>query len=209
MVHTTTLHCLRHAESTDNAARVYSSRPPGADLSERGRAQADALRPPPGRRLAAVYASTALRALRTATALADPLGLPVHSTPDLLEYDIGALEGTPIPGTGDDPCLAVLRAWIVAGDLTARMADGESGHEVRTRFAAVMTAIAAAHPGENVALVSHVGTLTVGLLALCENLTPDDVWGRPLPNATPLTVTFDGTTWRCARWPGVGPECRT
>lgn len=50
MVYTTTMHhrrqttvrCLRHAESTDNAARVYSSRPPGAGLSDRGRAQAEA-----------------------------------------------------------------------------------------------------------------------------------------------------------------------
>jgi broad specificity phosphatase PhoE len=36
----TTVFCLRHAESVDNAERVYASRPPRVGLTDRGRAQA-------------------------------------------------------------------------------------------------------------------------------------------------------------------------
>lgn len=197
---TTTFYCLRHGESEDNVARVYASAPPGRSLTRRGRTQAVAARDLlADQRLAAVYTSTAARAEQTGAILADD-GRPVHAIPELLEYGIGTLEGTEIPDH-DDAGLAVLRAWITEGDLTARVPGGESGEEVRHRFAVTMTTIATVHAGRTVAVVSHVGTLTVGLLALCADLGPDDVWGHPLPCATPLTVTYTGSTWHCGPWP--------
>jgi broad specificity phosphatase PhoE len=197
---TTTFYCLRHAESEDNEARVYASAPPGRGLTERGRRQATGVRDLlAGRRLTAVYTSTAARAEQTGAIIADG-GPPVHAIPDLLEYGIGELEDTAIPAA-DDASLAVLRAWIVEGDLSARVPGGESGEEVRHRFTQAMTTIAAVHAGGAVAVVSHVGTLTVGLLSLCTDLTPADVWGHPLPGATPLTVMHADTTWRCGPWP--------
>jgi broad specificity phosphatase PhoE len=202
----TTLFCLRHAESEDNAARVHSSRPPGTGLTERGRRQAAVARDQlAGRHLAAVYTSTAARAEQTGAVVAQPSAARVHTMPELLEYDLGEFDGTTMAG-GGGRTLAVLRAWITEGDLAARLPGGESGFEVRARFGTAMTAIAAAHAGADVAVVSHVGTLTVGLLALCDDLTSDQVWGLPLPNATPLTVTFDGTSWHCAPWPANAPS---
>ncbi|MEV5409816.1 histidine phosphatase family protein [Thermopolyspora sp. NPDC052614] len=154
--------------------------------------------------VSAVYASTARRAVETAESLADVLRVPVHRTSRLLEYDIGELEGQPIPA-GDDQCLAVLRQWVLEERLDARLPGGDSGLEVRQRFEAAVTDIAAAHEGGAAAIVGHVGTMTVGLLGLCRNLTANDVWGHPLPHARPLTVTCDDGTWRCSPWPQRRP----
>jgi broad specificity phosphatase PhoE len=197
---TTTLYCLRHAESEDNVDRVYASAPPGRGLTEHGRGQAAAARDLlADQRLAAVYTSTAARAEQTGAIIADDRA-PVHAIPELLEYGIGMLEDTAIPAT-DDASLAVLRAWITDGDLAARVPGGESGTQVAHRFALAMTTIAAVHASGTIVVVSHVGTLTVGLLALCADLTPGDVWGHPLPAATSLTVTVTGSAWHCGPWP--------
>jgi alpha-ribazole phosphatase/probable phosphoglycerate mutase len=54
-----------------------------------------------------------------------------------------------------------------------------------------------------VLVASHVGTLTIGLLSLCPNLTSADVWGTALPHATAIVVDDIDGTWSCRSWPGA------
>jgi alpha-ribazole phosphatase/probable phosphoglycerate mutase len=174
--------CLRHAEAETVTTGT------AAPLTVRGRHQAIAA----ARQLAAepitrIYSSTALRARQTAELLATTLGLPTTAMPELVET----------------PCTAaVLRAWVVEQDLGHCAADGETGQQVVARVTAALQQIAGAHPGETVAVVGHVASLTVALGGLC--CLGSVVWGTPLPHARPFLVAWDGHAWPCPTWPAVG-----
>jgi broad specificity phosphatase PhoE len=185
--------CLRHAESEHAIAGTAGAVPPaplireGTPLTARGRQQAlaaaQALSAEP---LTRIYSSTALRARQTAALLAPTPGLPITALPELVE----------VYCTADE-----LRTWIVEQDLGRRVAGGETGHQVVARVTTAFRTIARAHPGETVAVVGHVASLTVALGRLCA-LGPR-VWGTPLPHARPFLVEWDGHAWRCPAWPGA------
>jgi broad specificity phosphatase PhoE len=197
----TTLWCVRHGQSRDNARGVFSNRAPGAGLTDLGVRQAsgalDALWHEP---VSAVYASPARRAVETAAVIARSYRLVVREAPGLLEYDFGELEGSTDPGTGRRS-LEVLAAWLNEGRLDACLPGGETGNQVVSRFVAALEKIAARHQGSTVVLVGHVGTMTVGLVELCDDLHAADVWGRPLPHGAAVRVTATGADWSCTDWP--------
>jgi broad specificity phosphatase PhoE len=82
------------------------------------------------------------------------------------------------------------------------VADGETGQHVVARVTAAFWRIASASPGETVAVVGHVASVTVALGRLCALGAP--VWGSPLPHARPLLVARDGRAWHCPTWPAAG-----
>jgi alpha-ribazole phosphatase/probable phosphoglycerate mutase len=188
--------CLRHAES-ENVTAGIAGAVPTSPLTDRGRRQAvDAARELADEPIATVYSSTALRARQTAGFLSSA----VTAMPELVEVGIGRHEGTSDPAVRAQTA-EVLRAWIVECDLTRCVADGETGHEVVGRVATAFRTIAHAHPGETVAVVGHVASLTVALGRLCG--LDSRVWGTPLPHAQPFLVEWDGGAWGCSAWPGV------
>jgi alpha-ribazole phosphatase/probable phosphoglycerate mutase len=178
--------CLRHAESEHGTTGTGAI--PDTPLTARGRHQAlDAAQQLAAEPITRIYSSTALRARQTADLLAATLGLPITAMPELVET----------------PCTAdVLRAWVVEHDLGQRAADGETGQQVVARVTAAFRTIASAHPGETVAVVGHVASLTVTLGRLCS--LGAGVWGTPLPHARPFLVEWDGHAWHCPTWPAVG-----
>src|SRR5438309_108698 len=116
---------VRHGQTTANVARVLDSKPPGAGLTEMGRAQAeeaaDQLADEP---VVAVYASVAIRAQQTAAPIAARHGLPVQVIDGVHELQMGAYEGK----SGPEP-VAVFESVFVAmlnGDVDASMPEGES-----------------------------------------------------------------------------------
>jgi alpha-ribazole phosphatase/probable phosphoglycerate mutase len=178
--------CLRHAEA-EHVTTATAGAGPIAPLTARGRRQAveaaqKLAAEPPTR----IYASTALRARQTAAILATTPGLRITALPELVE--VGC--------TAD-----VLRAWVVEQDLGQRAASGETGQQVVARVTAAFETIARAHPGETVAVVGHVASLTVALGWMCA-LGPG-VWGTPLPHARPFRVEWDSHAWHCPAWPTV------
>jgi alpha-ribazole phosphatase/probable phosphoglycerate mutase len=191
--------CLRHGESRDVVDRVAGAMP-SAPLTAHGRDQAvDAARSLAAERIVRVYASSALRAEQTASLFARIADVEVTVLADLAEVGVGEHEGSRDPAiharTAD-----VLRAWVVDGDLDQRVGDGESGHEVLARMTSAFQAIADEHAGRTVALVGHVGSLTVALSVLCG--LGSRVWGTPLEHARPFRIEWDGKAWRCPAWPG-------
>ncbi|MGI5322097.1 histidine phosphatase family protein [Actinomadura nitritigenes] len=193
--------CLRHAES-ENVVAGISGALPDAPLTARGRVQATAM----ARALTPiehVYASTAERARQTAEAITRTQGVAVTVMSGLGEVGIGGLEGTADPAARALTA-AVLRAWVVDGDLEARVADGETGYAVVDRILEAFETIATAHrDGGAVAVVGHVASLTAGLSVLCGLGLA--VWGAPLPHAVPFRVLLDGQGWHCVTWSGVSP----
>ncbi|UBU14109.1 histidine phosphatase family protein [Nonomuraea gerenzanensis] len=190
--------CLRHAES-ENVIRGAAGALPLAELTAAGRLQAThAAKHLIGEEITRIYASTAVRARQTAEIMARTLATEVTPLRELVEVDVGRSEGAVDPTTRARAA-AVLRSWIVDGDLDEAVTDGENGHAVTARIVAALTSIAAAHPGETVAVVGHVASLTTGLSALCG--LGQQVWGAPLPHAVPFLVEYDGRSWQCSSWP--------
>lgn len=190
--------CLRHGES-ENVTAALAGALPNAPLTEHGHQQAiRATQTLAGEPIRRVYSSTALRALQTARPLATAPDVQIESVPELVEVGIGRHEGSSDPAvrrrTTD-----VLRSWVVERHLDERVADGETGHEVLARTTRAMRRIAQRHPGETIAVVGHVASLTVALSQLCT--LGSSVWGAPLPHAEPFLVEWDGTRWSCPTWP--------
>jgi broad specificity phosphatase PhoE len=184
--------CLRHAEAQSGTAGTAGATPP-APLTARGRHQAiAAAQTLAGEPITRIYCSTALRARQTAALLAPVLAVDVTALPELIEASVTA---------------RVLRAWIVEQELGLRGAEGESGCRVVARVTAAFQQITRTHPGETVAVVGHVASLSVALGRLCG--LGSRVWGTPLPHAHPFLVEWDGHAWRCPAWPGAADEPRS
>lgn len=183
---------IRHGETPLNAARVMQ--PVDTPLSERGLAQAAAL----ARRLAAadgaprpaaIVSSDLPRALATAQALAEALGLPVQTTPLLHERNFGDLRGRPYDSLGFDP---------LASD--AAPPNGESQAAFAARCAAAWAWLLAqrAAAGGPLAIVTH--GLVIKQWLLHGPLTLPSGMARPerLAN-TSLTVAEAAAPFTVAR----------
>jgi broad specificity phosphatase PhoE len=184
---------VRHAETTNNAAGVFDSRPPGAPLSELGVEQAEAL----ATRLAnhpvrTVMASTALRAQETARPLARSLGLDVEIHKDLLEVDLGDLDGTSGPETLQR-YLEVAARWK-RGETEAPLPGGESWTDVTTRMIRALPAPAELlTAGSDVVLVGHSGSLQILLAHLLGHDSPAASGVLPNTGVTILLPQPDAT----------------
>ena len=145
---------IRHAETGHNAdSRVQGQ----ADipLSELGQRQARAL----GEHLrheslAAVVSSPLSRALLTAEALAARHGLTVATDPDLMEMNVGEMEGLSIAEMrARFP--AFLAEWVGERGPELAMPGGESLRQVQDRAWGVVERLRAVYADQTIALVSH------------------------------------------------------
>lgn len=146
---------IRHGETERNAAGAVQGRAdvPLSDLGRRqAEALADALRDVD---LRAVYSSPLERARETARAIAMPHDLTVTVEPDLIEMDVGGMEGL----TGAEMRARYpdfLTQWAGPEGPRARMPEGgESLAEVQERAWQVIDRLQAIHPDDAVAAVSH------------------------------------------------------
>jgi len=145
---------VRHAETAHNRDGLVQGRADNP-LSDLGLKQAAAL----AERLAsapldAIYSSPLARARQTAEAIAAPHGLPVAIEPDLVEMDIGQMEG--LSGTElRERFPEFMTAWLSEDAGSAVMPGGESLAQVQARAMAVIERVVEQRPGGVVALVSH------------------------------------------------------
>lgn len=152
-----TLLCIRHAQSTMNAAGLWQGQanPP---LSEEGREQARAL----GERLAGeslsvLVASDLRRARETAEIAGHHLGIATQVEPGLRELDVGDWSGL----ARDE----IARRWpedfarFRAGDLDVRAGGGETRRELRTRVVTALRSLQRSYRGGRIAVVTHLGVI--------------------------------------------------
>jgi broad specificity phosphatase PhoE len=161
-----TLVLVRHGQIAANAERIWHGSTDSA-LTERGRGEAERT----ARHLAqrapapvALYTSPLLRARETAGPIAAELGLAARVEPGLAEYGIGELEGVSYLE------LAQQHRFFekIAVDPDFAPPRGESPRQVVARVSAALAAIARAHRGEQVVVVSHGAALGLALGALIE-----------------------------------------
>ena len=177
----TTLHLVRHGESTWNAARRLQGQTPHPPLTARGRAQARAaaaaLR---GEVISTVLSSDLLRARETAEIIARALGLPVRLDPRLREQGYGVLEGRPSAAALADPGYDLL-------DADGRAPGGESLRDVYCRVSSLAAELITTHPEGEVVVVSH-GDSVRALLAWLDGHPAHDLPWRDVANGQIITV---------------------
>lgn len=179
---TTRVYLIRHGETAWNASGRWQGHAP-VPLNDTGRAQSAAL----GRYLAqhdvsfdAFYSSDLLRAIQTAQAVAEPLGLDVIKESRVREIDLGNWQGL----TRDEAAAWDPDNWqrYAADWRDVPVPSGESRRAVQVRVRAAFDDLTAQHAGETIALVSHGGTLGMLLESLFGRLE------RPSLRNTSVTI---------------------
>jgi broad specificity phosphatase PhoE len=175
---------VRHGESTWNTLGLIQGHRDDAVLTARGAEQAAAVAEQ-FRSLAvsALYSSDLRRALQTAAAFSEVLGVPVTRDARLRERSLGVLEGTPSAAataerTGLDAGLVV--------DPDASPDGGESVRDLYRRVAAFCDDLAR-WPAGDVVIVAHGGTLRV-LRAYLTGVAVERMRWEPLENARVLRI---------------------
>jgi probable phosphoglycerate mutase len=117
----------------------------------------------------AIYVTTLRRTAQTAAPLAARLGLTPRVEPDLREVHLGEWEGGLYRKMVTDSDPLVLRAW--SEERWDIIPGAEPAAEFAARIKAGIERIAAAHPGQRVAAVSHGGAIGQ-VLATASGSTP-------------------------------------
>ncbi len=160
------VYIVRHGETMWNAAGRIQGHT-DVELTERGKEQARAT----ARRLAGVnfgvaYSSDMSRARDTALIILGERETPLHSVPELREYNKGVFEGlTPEEYRQRYP--EYFQASLV-NDLDFAPPGGETIRQCQARLSAFVSALKGNHPDEDVLLVGHGGSLRSGIVALLD-----------------------------------------
>jgi probable phosphomutase (TIGR03848 family) len=151
----TTIFLIRHAE-TDVIGRVMTGWLPGVHLNPVGVTQAGKLAARIARAgISAIYSSPLERAMETAQAVADRLGLEITSCQALGEVRMGEWEGRAFEE------LDKLPEWRLFNSFrsSTRPPGGELMLEVQARVVSAVTELLGRHPGQTIALVSHADVI--------------------------------------------------
>lgn len=190
------LHLIRHGQTASNADHILDTAYPGAPLSELGLAQAAALADRlGGDSIDGVYSSDLLRAVQTATPLAERRGVEVIQLAGLREIAAGVEEGA----TDWTPYLTALQQW--SNDPTSKLAGGEDAIEFLARFDAAIAAIASRH--EVAAVVSHGAALRVWVPLRASNMATGSGTQHHLGNTDEIVLSGDPESgWTALSWAG-------
>lgn len=184
---------IRHAETDWNAQGRWQGHEP-VPLSEKGRTQARKLAEHLSTRpIGSVYTSDLPRALETATALAEGLGVePLHDK-RLREWHLGIFQGL----TRSE----ILEKYPTEFEENRRdyfdyvIPNGESRRQLQARAYEAWQQIVNDGVGPEVALVSHGGTLKMLLLRLFESDAPA-LREIHIDNTSITTIERHGDYWR-------------
>lgn len=177
----TTIYLIRHGQAEGNLYRRCHSWHNGL-LTLKGREQVKALEKRfEGVRIDAVYSSDLYRAMSTAGAIYRPRGLTLRVDPGLREIGAGVWEDVPWGQLLHD-CRDSLAAFLSC-DPSWRVEGSETFPAVRKRMDQAIRRIAAAHPGETAAVVSHGCAIRAALSAFL-GLAPEQMGRIPLGDNT-------------------------
>jgi probable phosphoglycerate mutase len=183
----TTLTLVRHGETSANVDGIWHGSLDTA-LTERGRAQAERVAAHLAATRAdasALYASPLSRARDTAAPIAARLGLTPRTEGDLREYDLGAWEGMSYATLVREHRLFER----MQGEPDWQPGGGESARQVAERLGGRLRAIADAHAGERVVVVTHGGALTLAIGWLIDR--EPSAWRRVMHNCAVSDLAFD------------------
>jgi probable phosphoglycerate mutase len=193
------LHLVRHGH-VENPRKIVYGRQRGWRLSDRGRAEAEAVaRHLGGRPIARVYTSPLERAMQTATVIAGTCGCEVEPRDDLVEALLCApWEGLPWREVKRERS----REWARYLFRPLEVCDvPEDLRALGARMESALRAIAAAHPDQQVVAVSHGDPLKAGILALTGG-DLSELHRSPIPTGglVSLEIGAEGRARVLERW---------
>lgn len=145
---------VRHGQTDHNRDAIALGRN-DVPLNDTGLRQAEALAQRlSGENIAAIYASPLQRAARTADAIAARHDIPVISEDELIEMDVGELDGLAYPDIRKR-FPGVIERWLGETGPEHPFPGGESLAQVADRAWNVVQRMAAAHSQDTVVVVTH------------------------------------------------------
>ncbi len=201
MIEPTRLFAIRHGQTAWNAGlriQGHIDEP----LDDTGRWQADRLAQAlAGESLAAVYSSDLQRARATAQPLAAATGAPLVTDARLRERAFGRFEG--------QTYAEIERLWPEEAERWRRRepgfgpGGGEALQDFYARCVDTVLALAAAHPGQAIAVVAHGGVLDcLYRAATGVDLSAPRSWS--IGNATINRLLFNGERLQLVAWSDAG-----
>jgi 2,3-bisphosphoglycerate-dependent phosphoglycerate mutase len=199
---------VRHGETRWNVeARIQGQQ--DSPLTEEGIAQAEALAQRlAGEKFDRIIASDLGRALDTAKAIARACGREITLDDRFRERHFGAGEGLRYDEVDRRYPGAFNRVRETDPDYV--IPGGESRRQFHARVVAGFEALAQAHAGETVVVVTHGGVLAT-LYRHIHAIPLDKAHAIPITNASYNALAFDGARWTVDTWsctlhlPGAEP----
>lgn len=192
---------VRHGQTSSNVGHHLDTAAPGADLTDLGREQAEALVDTLGREsVRRIFVSDLVRTQQTAAPLAKHLGLEPIVRASLREISAGDLE----MANDEESIQSYVRTAVgwSAGDWGARIpGSAENGCDVMRRFGAVISEAADhAAAGEVAILVSHGAIIRAWTAARCENVDVAFVANNALSNTGAVVIEGSDERWVVTHW---------
>lgn len=173
----TRLFLIRHGQSAGNAEGRFGGHSP-TPLSELGMKQAEmTANALANERIDVIYSSDLLRAVQTASPLAESLGIEINKTKAFRERNVGVLEGL----TFEESKQRYPKDYfaLINRDINHVITGGESYRHLLRRGTRALKEILATYKGRNVAVFSHTGAicyLTLHLIGAIDRRTTQTPW---------------------------------
>lgn len=173
----TRLYLVRHGQSAGNVEGRFGGHSP-TPLSELGEKQAEVTAEALAKeRIELIYSSDLLRAVQTASPLAERLGIPIHKTAAFRERHVGVLEGLTFDESKEahpDDYYALVNRVV-----HHRITDGESYRDLLRRATHELHDILRKYRGRRIAVFSHTGAIcfmTLHLMGAIHRHTKTTPW---------------------------------
>jgi len=198
---------LRHGQSYGNVERRLDTRPPGAELTPKGRDQARAFARGSGRPAMLAH-SVATRASQTAAVIANELEVSAVQVAGIHEVQVGELENR-----SDDEAVAEFNAiyerWQ-RGEFDVSLPGGETANDVLDRYVPVLTDLRMRYLDDDdwngdIVVVSHGAAIRLASAVLA-GVDGNFAIDHHLENAESVVLApiTDGR-WSCVRWGNLTP----
>ncbi len=174
------IYFVRHGENEANVKQVFSCKNVDYSLTEKGVLQARQTAEYFARLgipIHAIYSSPLKRAVETAQAIADPLGLEVMVKEQFTEIQIGVYEGESFADFSDQ-YFGTIQKWY-DGKVTVIFPGGENFLMLWQRMREGLEQVLAGREDQNIIIVAHVGLFKATLKELCPGSNVE--WYRQFP----------------------------
>jgi broad specificity phosphatase PhoE len=199
------IYFARHAESQANRLHVISNRQIPHGLTDAGRSQAARLAERlENSSIERIFSSPLLRAVQTASLIAEHLHVSWEPADGLREFDCGIAEGRS-DGVAWGLWQAEYEAWVFNHDYAFQIEGGESFYEVRQRFEKCINTLLSIDgaPNTNLLCISHGGIYSLMFPLIMANVTPDMIKKLGFDYTSCIVALKRAHDLVCVEWNGV------